>query len=746
MISASRWRILKMILSVIDMSTTPDIFLSYNREDQAKARLFAEGFERAGFNVWWDVALQSGDDYDRATEHALRSAKAVVVLWSLKSVESRWVRTEATIALQNKTLVPVMIEPCQRPIMFELTQTAELSHWRGDASDSAWLAFVKDVQRFIQRATSAVAGTAASAPASTASPVSASASATVTTASAFESTAAKSNRKLLPLLAAAVVAIAAGLFVVLRDTNNSPSVELANTAAIATDATIAENSEPASTTTSNTTTDATTIEKSIAVLPFANLSSDPEQEYFSDGLSEELLNKLARVESLQVAARTSSFYFKGRNEDMRSIAEQLGVNYILEGSVRKAGNELRITAQLIQANNGFHLWSQTYDRNLNDIFAVQDEIAIDVTRALSITLRAGEFSRAGMTDNIEAYDLSLAARNKTQRAGVETKAEAVALAEQAVKLDPDSALLWFQLQERYRVYLDLLPPAQAGTYPRLRAEAIEQVRRLQPNLPELMILEASALTEAGQFAAAETRLRQLLDSKSGLDADINAAMASFLRLTGRVSESLPYVERARRQDPFSGDHSRNLGQTLLLLGRHADARAEAALALNLEIAKPLVYEVFWSSYLSEHNHTALYGFMFSKDVPEEFSLLRDDALLGPDQRIAKRVFGLLALDDQQQQQAALRAIINDPTIPATFYSRIMAPAAAAFGDPELSLSQLPAVPSEMMWMPYMRDVRQLPAFKERVRNLGLLDYWRSTGNWGDFCKPLPNTENDFECH
>jgi eukaryotic-like serine/threonine-protein kinase len=139
-------------LGIDVISSTPDIFLSYSRDDRATASLFAEGFERAGFSVWWDVTLKSGEDYDQATEQALRGAKAVVVLWSVKSAASRWVRTEATIALQSKTLVPVMIESCQRPIMFELTQTAELGHWRGDGDDNAWLAFLNDVQRFVHRA------------------------------------------------------------------------------------------------------------------------------------------------------------------------------------------------------------------------------------------------------------------------------------------------------------------------------------------------------------------------------------------------------------------------------------------------------------------------------------------------------------------------------------------------------------------------------------------------------------------
>jgi TolB-like protein/Tfp pilus assembly protein PilF len=130
-----------------------DIFLSYNREDQARAKLFADAFAAAGLSVWWDTALRSGEAYDEVTEAALRAAKAVVVLWSPRSVVSRWVRAEATIADRCKTLVPVTIEPCERPIMFELTQTAELSHWDGAPKDKAWLAFLSDVRGFVGRET-----------------------------------------------------------------------------------------------------------------------------------------------------------------------------------------------------------------------------------------------------------------------------------------------------------------------------------------------------------------------------------------------------------------------------------------------------------------------------------------------------------------------------------------------------------------------------------------------------------------
>ena len=127
----------------------PDIFLSYNREDKSVAKRYAEAFAAQGFDVWWDVTLRAGEAYDEVTEHALRTAKAVVVLWSKRSVISRWVRAEATLGDRNGRLVPAMIEACERPVMFELTQTAELSHWKGEAEDQAWLGFLSDVWRFV---------------------------------------------------------------------------------------------------------------------------------------------------------------------------------------------------------------------------------------------------------------------------------------------------------------------------------------------------------------------------------------------------------------------------------------------------------------------------------------------------------------------------------------------------------------------------------------------------------------------
>jgi TolB-like protein len=148
----------------------PDIFLSYTREDQATAQRFAQAFESQGFAVWWDVTLRSGEAYDQVTEEALRTAKAVVVLWSTKSVVSRWVRAEATLADRNRTLLPAMIEPCERPIMFELTQTADLSRWQGDGGDPVWCGFLADVSRFVEKSTEPTQAAARRAPPAGAAP------------------------------------------------------------------------------------------------------------------------------------------------------------------------------------------------------------------------------------------------------------------------------------------------------------------------------------------------------------------------------------------------------------------------------------------------------------------------------------------------------------------------------------------------------------------------------------------------
>ena len=179
-------------------------------------------------------------------------------------------------------------------------------------------------------------------------------------------------------------------------------------------------------------------------MPFTNLSTDKEQEYFSDGLTEELLNVLAKNPKLQVTSRTSAFSFKGKEVDIKTIAEKLNVTHVLEGSVRKAGNQLRITAQLIEVATDSHLWSQTYDRQMENIFAVQDDIAASVAGALKVTLEGGQTPKAQET-NPEAYNAYLQGRYFYDRRSKEDLEKAIGYYEQALQIDPNYARAWVGL-------------------------------------------------------------------------------------------------------------------------------------------------------------------------------------------------------------------------------------------------------------------------------------------------------------
>jgi TolB-like protein len=223
-------------------------------------------------------------------------------------------------------------------------------------------------------------------------------------------------------------------------------------------------------------------EKSIAVLPFVDMSEKRDQEYFSDGLSEELIDHLSHNPDLKVIARTSSFAFKGKNEDMRTIATKLGVANLLEGSVRKAGTELRITAQLIRATDGVHLWSQTYERKLTDIFKVQDEISTTVAKELNVALGEKAKPVAAGTTNIEAYNLILQGNYFFYRFGRGDIEKAIALYRQATEAEPNSALAWARIAEAYVALGD----SGQLSYQSARSQANAALQRalaIDPGLP-----------------------------------------------------------------------------------------------------------------------------------------------------------------------------------------------------------------------------------------------------------------------
>jgi serine/threonine-protein kinase len=328
------------------------------------------------------------------------------------------------------------------------------------------------------------------------------------------------------------------------------------------------------------------IKPSIAVLPFVNMSGDQENEYFSDGLSEELLNLLAKIPRLHVAGRTSSFQFKGMNEDLRLIGEKLNVANVLEGSVRKSGPRIRITAQLIDAESGYHLWSDTYDRELTDVFAIQDEIAANVVAALRVTLLGeGAPSASHSTQDIDAYNLYLQARYFMDQTSEENLAKAEQSLRQAIDLDPNYAQAYASLalahQERISGFVsDGTEDFIAGF--RQVHEYADRALELGPNLPESHIAKGVAKSSGDwDFDGGLQHFARALELvPNHLDALSWSGTPHLFSL--RHNKSVPLFEKVLQLDPLSITAHRDLGNAYQAAGRIDEAIATYEQALRLQ--------------------------------------------------------------------------------------------------------------------------------------------------------------------
>jgi serine/threonine-protein kinase len=340
---------------------------------------------------------------------------------------------------------------------------------------------------------------------------------------------------------------------------------------------------------------------SIAVLPFANLSGDPDNQYFSDGLADELINALAGVEDLKVAGRTSSFALRDANLDLRTIGDTLGVEAVLEGSVRRSENRVRITAQLIDAETGFHLWSEEYDRDITDIFLLQEELAQSIVRALAPRLggEAQDLYR-GRTSDVRAYELYVAGRQKWYSRRVPLLWEAVDDFEQALERDPEFALGWSGLADA----IDALAFRDARAHPLVpRAKmAAQRAVLLDPDLAEgWASLGVLAFEADRDWTTAELALKRAIALKPSY-AWARSSLGDMLRSQGRVMEAIEQQRMALEIDPLSPVINVTLATSLAAARRFDESRVqyERALAVGDQVLAHSAF-LFWGPQMGLAN-------------------------------------------------------------------------------------------------------------------------------------------------
>jgi adenylate cyclase len=425
-----------------------DVFVSYARVDEPQAERVAEALRADGYRAWRDDELPAHRAYAEVIEERLKSAKAVVVLWSAEAAKSQWVRAEADAARELGTLIQATLDGGVPPMPFNQIQCAALTDWDGDRDAPGWRKLVASVQ--------ALAG-----------------------APHMDKSAARKSRR----------------------------------------------------------------QMSVCVLPFANMSGDPEQEYFSDGISEDITTDLSKVSALGVVARNTAFTFKGRSVNVREVSEELGVSHVLEGSVRKAGGRVRINAQLIDGESGDHVWADRYDRELDDIFAIQDEISKAIVAALKLKLLPEEkkaIEQRGTT-NAEAYNLYLLARQYwvTGNQGDPRREERVMrICSKAVEIDPYYAQAWALLaiaQSNLRYgFGQQVDDGYAAAHTALA---------IDPSIAEAHCAMARRLEEQGRTDEALAELEKGL-SLNPESWELNKAIANFFIYRGKLAEGARHFEQA----------------------------------------------------------------------------------------------------------------------------------------------------------------------------------------------------------
>jgi adenylate cyclase len=480
-----------------------DVFVSYARHDEPQAKRVADALRVLGYEVWRDDELPAHLAYSDVIEERLKSAKAVVVLWSAEAARSQWVRAEADAARSAGTLVQALLDDNIPPMPFNQIQCADLKDWDGVADTPGW-------------------------------------------------------KKLVASVAALAGKVSKEHYASRRKT-------------------------------------------SVCVLPFQNMSGDPEQEYFSDGISEDITTDLSKVSALEVIARNTAFTFKGQSVDMCDVARKLGISHVLEGSVRKAGNRVRVTAQLIDGASGGHVWADRYDRDLTDIFAIQDEISQAIVGALKIKLLPAEkeaIENRG-TANADAYNLFLMARQywidgDFGESGRERRV--IRICDRVTQIDRNYAQAWALMglaQANLRYAYSGHEEEEDGLIAANRALA------LNPTIAEAHLPRAWHLAMLGRDKEAHSEIEMALQLNPD-SWEVNKEAARVYYRQGRLEDATVYLEKATALAD-TDFHSRGMLSALYLARGDIEAarqcaakvihQVEEALARNPDNGAALAYGV-----------------------------------------------------------------------------------------------------------------------------------------------------------
>jgi adenylate cyclase len=541
-----------------------DVFVSYARVDYARVAPLVAALQAEGWSVWWDPEISPGEEFDALIADALENARSVLVVWTPDSVGSRWVRGEARDASDRGVLVPVRFDEAKLPIDFRAVHTIDLDDWDEDPGSESF-------QR-IRRVLASKLG---------ASPDSGGARPAARPPRARAAPAGSALKRQAGLLFVAMLAL--GIGAMLAKTYGPQPADMP--APMPGDGA----AKPAVETT-------VSADPSIAVMPFVDLSPEGNNAYFSDGLSEALMDSLARIPGLTVASRTSSFAFREAGQSVPEVASALQVANLLEGSVRKAGDQLKISARLVDGRSGRPLWSETFDASMQDIFLVQETISVKIADALKIQLMGSEVLVPVPTRDEVAYEDYLRGRDQLRRGEtVASLEQAISYFETALARDPQMGVAlagictarWEKYSlSRERALADEAIEACIDAYARVGSDSSV----------ELMVALGNLYRGIGDHEHSLSLFQAALELSPN-DAEVNSGLAGTVRAMGDLEEAARLQRRAIELDPAYWRYYADLGGTLVEQGRLEPAAEQFRRAIRLNPDSPAPYNslggVYW---------------------------------------------------------------------------------------------------------------------------------------------------------